>query len=174
MLNQTSIVKVENSTSENLIFAEWITWFGKEASVYETQINWFMICFALLGISLNGIVIDVASKLRDQTSGNKWMKLLAVWDTTFLMFTTIEEFLLETFGIKLDDANVISCKMHTYVRFWSAATASAHLVMIVALQPQLGYTCPDYFSLNHFLLCYLFISDPLDSSNTRWDLHRQY
>ena len=130
MLNQTSIVKVENSTSENLVFAEWITWFGREASVYRTQINWFVICFALFGISLNGIVIDVASKLRDQTSGNKWMRLLAVWDTTFLMFTTIEEFLLETFGIDLDDFNVISCKMHSYVRFWSAANASAHLVMM--------------------------------------------
>ena len=133
----------ENTTSEDLAFVEWISWVGKEASVYETQINWFMICFALLGISLNGIVIDVASKIRNQTSGNKWMKLLAFWDTTYLIFITLEEFLMETFGVNLDDVNVISCKMHSYVRFWSTANASAHLVMM-AIDRALNITFPTW------------------------------
>ena len=143
MLNQSLSVQSENTSSEGMGFVEWITWFGKEASVYKTQINWFMICFALLGISLNGIVIDVASKIRNQTSGNKWMKLLAFWDTAFLTIITLEEFLFETFGIGLDDINVISCKMHPYARFWSTANASAHLVMM-AIDRALSITFPTW------------------------------
>ena len=119
-----------------------LSWLA-EASAYKQHLTWFVISLYVVGIFLNGVVIDVSFKLRDQTSGTKWMRLLAFWDIAFLLVGLAKDILLQIAGNDIRDASNVSCKVYHYFQYLGAVNASAHLVML-AVDRAINITFPTW------------------------------
>ena len=128
-LNATETEEVSMETTEETSL-EYLGSSGmiQPVSNYGAVLSAIGVAVALTGVILNSIVIDMSERLGPQTSGSKWMKYLASWDSLVLLLT------ISFFGplvLKYTPINNMSdwtCKFYSFTSNVCVMNSSGHLV----------------------------------------------
>ena len=122
------IVEATNSTAEPENFiASWLVDF-----LYGNKTFWRVLHSILIftGLLLNCAIYDTARKTSIQSSGIRWLKLLALWDNLILFFTFANLWIRELVGDKTSLKEIVFCKFFSFFIWTTGINASAHLVCV--------------------------------------------
>ena len=138
--NNTTLI-YPNPNWELLTVADVVFWIAEKLSTYNQLLQFFEIFISVFGIFLNAVTIDVASKLREKTSGGIWMQLLALWDAAYLMIRFFKEVLQQATGFDMRNTKFIWCRFYRYILYLVVGNVSSHLVMM-AVDRAINITFP--------------------------------